>query len=108
MTERTKPCKVERLGLKAVQMTLMEGRNRQIRKMMGALGYTVLKLHRTQFMNINLESGSIRKQKDDQSRSSRNKSSLSTELMRPGDWAFLEEKEMELVEKALHSSIERK
>ena len=33
---------------------LKEGRNRQIRKMLGALGYTVVVLHRTRVMDIDL------------------------------------------------------
>lgn len=36
-------------GLKRWQVTLTEGRNRQIRRTFGALGYTVVKLHRTEF-----------------------------------------------------------
>jgi 23S rRNA pseudouridine2605 synthase len=31
------------------QVTMAEGRNRQIRRTFAALGYTVTKLHRTQF-----------------------------------------------------------
>jgi len=36
-------------GRKRWQVTLTEGRNRQIRRTFGALGYSVLKLHRTEF-----------------------------------------------------------
>jgi hypothetical protein len=57
LTARTKPCTVERLGVKKVQITLIKGHNRQIRKMMGALGLTVLKLHLVTFMNI--DSGTV-------------------------------------------------
>lgn len=35
-------------------VTMKEGRNRQIRRTFGALGYTVLKLHRTNFGNYTL------------------------------------------------------
>ena len=54
-------------------MTLVEGRNRQIRKMMEGLGYKVVKLHRVEFMGIHL-----------------------TGLRGPGDWAYLNEDEMKL------------
>lgn len=36
------------------QITMSEGRNRQIRRTFGALGYTVTKLHRTNFGNYSL------------------------------------------------------
>jgi pseudouridine synthase len=38
-----------------VQITLMEGRNRQIRIMFQTLGYKVVKLHRSDFMGITLD-----------------------------------------------------
>lgn len=68
-------------------MTLVEGRNRQIRKMMQALGFTVVKLHRVEFMGIRLGDSSS----DDASKG----------LKRPGDWAYLDASEMNLVKKAL-------
>lgn len=39
---------------KSWQVTMSEGRNRQIRRTFGALGYTVKKLHRVQFGNYSL------------------------------------------------------
>jgi pseudouridine synthase len=91
LTQRTKPCQVERCGgLRTVEMTLMEGRNRQIRKMMGALNHRVVKLQRTDFMGIQLERGG-----------SENSNSG---LRGPGDWATLDEEEMILVERALQSA----
>jgi pseudouridine synthase len=45
------------------QVTMSEGRNRQIRRTFAALGYTVTKLHRTQFgpyQLSDLQSGSLR------------------------------------------------
>ncbi|MDR0887450.1 MAG: rRNA pseudouridine synthase [Candidatus Nomurabacteria bacterium] len=51
-------------GRKKWQVTMHEGRNRQIRRSFGALGYTVVALHRTDFGKYhlsNLESGKIRK-----------------------------------------------
>lgn len=48
----------------AWRITMHEGRNRQIRRTFAALGYTVRKLHRTQFGGFlldNLKSGAIRR-----------------------------------------------
>ena len=81
---KTKRCKVERIGPSSCQMTLVEGRNRQIRKMMQALGFTVVRLHRIEFMGIQLSNG----------------------LQGPGDWAYLDAGEMELVKNALRSAQE--
>lgn len=80
LVAKTKPCKVHRLGPSSVQMTLVEGRNRQIRKMMEALGFRVVKLHRFEFMGIQISG-----------------------LNSPGDWAYLNEDEMKLVQNALLS-----
>ena len=66
---------------------IIEGRNRQIRKMMQALGFRVVKLHRVEFMGIHLASA----------QSSKNDNGLE----RPGDWAYLDECEMKLVEDAM-------
>jgi 23S rRNA pseudouridine2604 synthase len=63
-------------------MTLVEGRNRQIRKMMEAIGFNVVKLHRVEFMGIKLSRG----------------------LNQPGDWDYLDEEEMNLVKAALRSA----
>mmetsp|Transcript_6568 Transcript_6568/g.12372 ORF Transcript_6568/g.12372 Transcript_6568/m.12372 type:complete len:476 (+) Transcript_6568:119-1546(+) len=87
LVAKTKPCLVERLGPCSCKMTLVEGRNRQIRKMMEALGFTVIKLHRVEFMGIRL-----------------GESKTSKGLNRPGDWAYLNESEMDLVIKALLKS----
>ncbi|EEC46904.1 predicted protein, partial [Phaeodactylum tricornutum CCAP 1055/1] len=54
LTARTKSCAVQVLGREKLQLTLVEGRNRQIRKMLGALNYTVKRLHRVQFMELTL------------------------------------------------------
>jgi 23S rRNA pseudouridine2605 synthase len=40
---------------KRYEITMHEGRNRQIRRTFGALGYTVTALHRTQFGNYSLD-----------------------------------------------------
>ncbi len=50
-------------GNTSLDITIYEGKNRQIRRMMEALGYTVTKLHRTQYGCIrddNMPSGSYR------------------------------------------------
>jgi pseudouridine synthase len=77
---RTKPCLVKRHETNpcVVQMTLQEGRNRQVRKMMAALNYNVVALHRIQFGDITLEG-----------------------LEGPGDWKRLNHKEMKWVESVL-------
>lgn len=55
LTAKTKPCQVRQVNERGVQMVLMEGRNRQIRKMMAALGYRVIKLHRKAMGDISLQ-----------------------------------------------------
>jgi len=86
---KTKPCKVELIGPCSCQMTLVEGRNRQIRKMMQALGFKVVRLHRIEFMGIQLAD-----------------ISLSKGLIKPGDWAYLDKEEMKLVTRALKAAEE--
>jgi len=81
---RTKECKVSRIGPSSCQMTLVEGRNRQIRKMMEVVGFRVVKLQRIEFMGIHLSRG----------------------LQQPGDWEYLDKDEMKLVKNALHLAQE--
>lgn len=50
----TLPCAVERLGPKQLQITLKEGRNRQIRRMAEAVGLNVARLKRVRVMSISL------------------------------------------------------
>lgn len=80
---RTLPCDVERLSGNDLEVTLREGRNRQIRKMMGALGYTTRMIHRTSFMGISLDG-----------------------LSGPGDSCLLNEHEMGIVNEKLANSNE--
>jgi 23S rRNA pseudouridine2604 synthase len=49
---KTKPCQMTRLGRNRFGIVLIEGRNRQIRRMCQALGYRVTSLHRVRIMHI--------------------------------------------------------
>jgi pseudouridine synthase len=61
-----------------VQITLYEGRNRQIRKMMAALDFRVVKLHRQAFGGIQLHP-----------------------LAGPGSWAQLDQDELRIIHNIL-------
>lgn len=50
----TKRCKMERLGKRAFKITLVQGLNRQIRRMCEHFGYEVNKLKRVRIMNVAL------------------------------------------------------
>jgi len=50
----TRPAGVERIGARRFRITLMEGRNRQIRRMVGGVGRRVVALHRVRVGNIRL------------------------------------------------------
>ena len=109
---RTRPCIVTRIigndddgssssskNNRSCRMTLIEGRNRQIRKMMGALGLTVISLRRIEFMGIQLHS--------DNNSTTAIPSSSSSSFKRPGDWAYLNKDEMKLIEDALWTVTEK-
>jgi 16S rRNA U516 pseudouridylate synthase RsuA-like enzyme len=81
LTARTRPCEVERLSPATIRITLVEGRNRQIRKMLGALDYAVLNLKRVSFLGMSLDP-----------------------LNGPGSWLPLAEHEMHLVEEVLKTA----
>jgi 23S rRNA pseudouridine2604 synthase len=51
----TLPCKVSVMGRQTFRITLMQGLNRQIRRMCEYLGYEVVNLERTRIMNIKLD-----------------------------------------------------
>ena len=51
----TKKCKIEKLSSFEFRITLVEGLNRQIRRMCDYLGYKVYKLKRIRIMNIKLD-----------------------------------------------------
>lgn len=48
------PCDIERLSERVLRFTLREGKNRQIRKMLGSGGHAVSKLHRVAFGPVEL------------------------------------------------------
>jgi 23S rRNA pseudouridine2604 synthase len=81
LTAKTKPCLINQIGPTSCNITLLEGRNRQIRKMMEAVGYTVLDLHRIEFGEIKL-----------------------TSLKREGDWERLNGKEMAWIDTLLQNA----
>lgn len=51
----TKKCKVEKVSEKVFKIILVQGLNRQIRRMCEYLGYEVTKLKRTRIMNVKLD-----------------------------------------------------
>lgn len=80
ITAKTRPCKVHRIGdtvSRKLEFVLKEGRNRQIRKMVEAIGCNVVTLHRTSFAGITLKG------------------------LSQGNWMELNEKEMEVIQNAL-------
>jgi 23S rRNA pseudouridine2604 synthase len=78
-TAPTLPCHVVQLDPYRLEMTLTEGRNRQIRVMLKTVGdYAVVELHRTEFMGIDL-----------------------SRLSGPGDWTRLDNKEEQVVQLAM-------
>ena len=54
LTARTLPCKAKLIDPTTLVLQIVEGRNRQIRKMLGNVGYTVVKLHRCGFGGMDL------------------------------------------------------
>lgn len=52
----TLPCRITRISERTFRIILVEGKNRQIRRMCSALGYEVKKLQRIRIMNIQLGS----------------------------------------------------
>jgi len=53
--EVTKKCRVEQVAPYVFRIVLIQGLNRQIRRMCGHFKYTVMKLERTRLMNIDLK-----------------------------------------------------
>jgi 23S rRNA pseudouridine2604 synthase len=50
----TQPCKVRKTGPREIDLVLTQGLNRQIRRMVEALGYRVVRLKRIRIMHIHL------------------------------------------------------
>jgi 23S rRNA pseudouridine2605 synthase len=50
----TAPAAVRRLGPSRVELAIHEGRNRQVRRMLEAVGYPVLRLHRSRYAGLSL------------------------------------------------------
>ncbi|MDO5522801.1 MAG: 23S rRNA pseudouridine(2604) synthase RluF [Bacteroidia bacterium] len=78
--EVTKKCKVEKISEYVFNIILVQGLNRQIRRMCEYLGYEVQKLERIRIMNISLKGIGL------------------------GDWRFLEENEMRELKAAIADS----
>lgn len=60
---RTAPCRLKRMDDKSFSIILIQGLNRQIRRMCGSFGYRVMELKRTRIMNVRvdgLQPGDIR------------------------------------------------
>ena len=85
ITAKTLPCDAELLDEYCVQLTLVEGRNRQVRKMTAALDYTTVELMRTEFMGIGLDP-----------------------LEGPGDWSILDDEEMDIVRGVLENAVDER
>ncbi len=52
---RTAPAKARRLGPHAIELTIHEGRNRQVKRMLDAVGHRVTRLHRSGYAGLMLE-----------------------------------------------------
>ncbi len=76
----TKKCKVEKVSEKVFKIILVQGLNRQIRRMCEYLGYEVTKLKRTRIMNVELGN------------------------LKQGDWRELTEEEMKEINKMISTS----
>jgi 23S rRNA pseudouridine2605 synthase len=51
----TAPARVRRLGLSRVELAIHEGRNRQVRRMLEAVGHPVRRLHRSRYAGLTTE-----------------------------------------------------
>ena len=76
----TKKCKVERINNTTFKIVLVQGLNRQIRRMCEYLGYEVTKLKRTRIMNVTLGN------------------------LKVGEWRELTSKEMDEINKLVSAS----
>jgi 23S rRNA pseudouridine2604 synthase len=83
LTARTLPCEARQLEDDVLEITIVEGRNRQVRKMLDGVGYDVLRLHRSSFMGMTLDG-----------------------LESPGQWQRLSAKEQQEIEAAIQRATE--
>jgi 23S rRNA pseudouridine2605 synthase len=67
----TAPADVRRVGPGRVEVTIHEGRNRQVRRMLAAVGHPVRALHRSRYAGLELGS------------------------LRPGEWRTLDDSEVD-------------
>jgi 23S rRNA pseudouridine2605 synthase len=67
----TAPAEVRRIGPGRVEVTIHEGRNRQVRRMLAAVGHPVRALHRSRYAGLELGS------------------------LRPGEWRTLDDSEVD-------------
>ena len=51
----TSPARARRLGPSRVELTIHEGRNRQVKRMLDAVGHPVTRLHRSAYAGLTLE-----------------------------------------------------
>jgi len=49
------PAKARKLGANSIELTIHEGRNRQVRRMLVAVGLKVIKLHRSKYGPLTLD-----------------------------------------------------
>ncbi len=52
---RTAPARASRLGPGRVELVLHEGRNRQVKRMLEAVGHRVVRLHRSRYAGLTLD-----------------------------------------------------
>ncbi|MFL5928558.1 MAG: pseudouridine synthase [Gaiellaceae bacterium] len=80
---RTAPAHVHRAGSTRIQLTIHEGRNRQVRRMLETVGHRVKALHRSRYAHLTLEG------------------------LEPGAWRLLEPSEVERLRAATRDSPPR-
>lgn len=88
----TKKCKVERVSRFVFKIVLVQGLNRQIRRMCEYLGYEVIKLQRIRIMNITLGNLEVGKWRD---LSEEEINSLKTAVMGSENSSFIDNHEKE-------------
>ena len=80
---RTRPARVRRLDGARIELTIHEGRNRQVKRMFEAVGYRVKALHRSSYANLTLKG------------------------LEPGQWRELEPSEVERLRSVTRDSRPR-